>query len=59
MKIVSILEQKIIDFLDRRIGVDAPAPSEETEEQQLQRKADIQQALELMRRQERIMEQLS
>jgi len=59
MKIVSILEQKIIDFLDRRIGVDAPAPIEETEEQQLQRKADIQQALELMRRQERIMEQRS
>ena len=56
MKIVSILEQKIVDFLDRRIGVDTPPPIEETEEQQLQRKADVQQALELMREQERIME---
>ena len=55
MGIANFLEEKIIDFLDKRVGVDARMQVEETEEQQLQRRTDIRRALEQMRRQERIM----
>jgi hypothetical protein len=54
-------KKKVLDVLDPGGEVDARVPDEgeveETEEQQLQRTAEIQQAFEDMRRQERIMAQ--
>ncbi len=58
MGIVDALVENALDFLDKERGVDAWMPDEEkcveTEEQQLQRRAEIQQAFEDLRRQERI-----
>lgn len=56
MGIVNTLINNVVDFLDKRGGVDASKPDleicEETEEQQLQRQAEIEAAIEDMRRQE-------
>jgi len=59
MKFIDIVESKIINFLDGGVEVDARMPAEETEEQRIQREEDVRQALELMRRQERMMERRS
>ena len=58
MRIVSAVltaKKKVLDVLDPGGEADACVPDEETEEQQLQRTAEIERALEDMRRQERIM----
>ena len=59
MGIVNALVENALNFLDKGGEVDAWMPGEEeceeTEEQQLQRRADIQLACEDIRRQERIM----
>ena len=56
---VYIIVEKLFDFLDKKCTVDTPLSideeREETKEQKLQRRAEIQGALEDMRRQEQIM----
>ncbi len=55
MGIVRVLEQKLVNFLGAEVKVDAPTPDEETEEQQLLCRAEIQLAIDDMQRHERIM----